>query len=178
MSKSNYRRCVHLGVTGFDKPTCFPSAIDKLLPGQRIEPDLYRDYGRLMRRYSRIPERQRNPALKKMYALIAEQIDAEELLYRRVRTAEEFKDVVHDSHRAGMEVIIEEKRSKEESHAMGLEIVDRRRGHYRLASNNIPVSLRGVITLDYLFPELIQPDEPPRVMYPWNDTNLTLIPAA
>lgn len=49
MSKSNYRRCVRLGVTGRNTETCFPGAVDQLLPGCRVSPEYYKWYGKMMK---------------------------------------------------------------------------------------------------------------------------------
>ncbi len=127
--------------------------------------------------YLKLQKRQRNPFLKHLYEGLKDQINADELIFKRVRIAEELRDVVRDALREDYKIVLDLAETPDVVHSVGLETVDRRRGHYSLTSTHVQHHLRGVVTLGYVFPYLEQSSEPPRILYPFNDTNLTLIAA-
>lgn len=176
MSKSNYRRCVGLGVTGKDTSTCFPASIDKLLPNCRVSPEYYRHYETVMRKFDSLPSRQKNPELKKLYGELQDCLDSDELQFERVSVLDELRDVVRYALKEKLGVVIDIDFG-EDAHSLGLEVVNRKLGHFVLQSTHVPHALRGVVTLGYIFPNIAQPDEPHRVRYPFNDANVTLVPA-
>lgn len=176
MSKSNYRRCVGLGVTGQETSTCFPASIDKIIPHCRVEADYYRHYDKVMRGFNRLPARQKNPTLNNLYKDLQDCIDSDELVFEKVVDLDQLRDVVRLAMREKIGVVIDI-RHGEDVHSLGLESVNRKLGHFILNSTHVPHTLRGVVTLGYVFPHIVQLDEPYRVRYPFNDANVTLIAA-
>lgn len=176
MSKTNYRRCVGLGVTGKNTSTCFPASIDKIIPHIKVEPDYYLHYEQVMKKYDKLQPRQQNPTLKLLYSELADCIDADELIFKRVECLDELRDLVRLALKEKMGFIIDTTLGND-AHSLGLEVVNRKLGHFVLNSTHVPHELRGVVTLGYLFPHIAQPKEPHRVRYPFADANVTLIAA-
>lgn len=174
MSKSNYRRCVGLGVTGQETNTCFPASVDKIIPHCRVEPDYYRHYDLVMRKFDRLPARQKNPTLNNLYKDFKQCIDSDELIFEKVTEIDHLREVVRNALKEKMGIVIDVNH-QEEIHSLGLESVDRKLGHFVLNSTHVPHLLRGVVTLGYVFPFIVQRDEPYRVRYPFNDANVTLV---
>ena len=177
MSKTNYWRCVQLGVTGKNTSTCFPAAIDKLLPHRRVTPDYYEHYDTAMQDLSSLPKRQWNPLFAGLFRELEDLLDADPFSYVRVRSRLELIELVRTSLREEKIVILDLTVDEKTTHGVGAELVDARRGWYRLQSTNIPPVLRGLVTMGYVFDELHQSHEPPRIRYPFNDTNVTIIAA-
>lgn len=176
MSKSNYRRCVGLGVTGKNTSTCFPASVDKILPQCKVDAEYYRHYDLAMQRYEKLPSRRQNPALKELYSDLRECIGSDELIFRRVEVLEELRDVVRAALRDRIGITVDTTFG-DETHSLGLEVINRKLGHFVLVSTHVPHQLRGIVTLGYLFPHISQPEEPHRVRYPFTDANVTLIAA-
>lgn len=176
MSKSNYRRCVGLGVTGSKTNTCFPASIDKILAHCRVSPDYYWHYEQTMREYNNIAPRQKNPILNNLYNELADCLQADELIFKRIEVVEELREVVRYALKEKLGIIIDTTFG-EDAHSLGLEVVDRKLGHFVLNSTHVPHALRGVVTLGYVFPHIAQPNEPYRLRYPFNNANVTLIAA-
>jgi hypothetical protein len=177
MSKSNYRRCVRAGVTGRQTETCFPASIDKLLPGHRVDPEVYVAYAALMARFTALSESRRREAIHKMYYQLSDHLGIIDFEYRRARSIDALKEVVHSSLKNGYQVILHVDGDEISNHAVGLEAINRRRGQFHLVSNRVPPGLRGVITLDEIFPRLDEGGA--RVpYYPFVGSNVTLVPAA
>lgn len=174
MSKSNYRRCVGLGVTGSKTNTCFPASIDKILPQCRVSPDYYRHYEQIMRQYDSLPERQKNPTLKRLYSDLEDSLGSDELIFRRVEVLEDLRDLVRYALNEKLGIIIDTNIGKD-AHSLGLEVVNRKLGHFVLNSTHVPHSLRGIVTLGYLHPHISQPSEPHRIRYPFSDANVTIV---
>lgn len=174
MSKSNYRRCVGLGVTGRNTSTCFPAAVDKIFPHKRVDADYYKHYDNFMLQYDKLPSRQKNPALKKLYSELRDCIDADEFTYERVTTLDELRDVVRYAMREKLGVVIDIEHGTD-AHSLSLEVVSRKLGHFVLNSTHVPYKLQGIVTLGYLFPLIVQPKDPHSVRYPFSNANVTLI---
>ncbi len=178
MSKSNYRRCVTLGVTGRHTSTCYPAAIDKLLPGQRIDPEYYAYYHKHMSFISDQPDAKQLGLFHNLYTELQQQINADRPLFLRVTTAQELRAVVRSAVRSEMKVVLDIDSTKETVHSLGLHAINARYGHYFLTSNHTPFPLQGVVTLGYVFPFLAQPEEPVHENFMFNNANVTLIPSA
>ena len=174
MSKSNYRRCVGLGVTGSKTNTCFPASIDKILPQCRVSPEYYLHYEQIMRNYDDIASRQKNPTLKRLYADLEYCLDSDELIFKKIETIQGLRELVRYALRDKLGVIIDTNIGKD-AHSLGLEVVNRKLGHFVLNSTHVPHALRGVVTLSHVFPHIAQPEEEYRIRYPFNDANITLV---
>jgi len=174
MSKSNYRRCVGLGVTGQDTSTCFPASIDKIIPHCRVEPEYYRHYDMVMRKFDKLPPRQKNPTLNNLYKDLKACIDSDDLVFEKVTEVDYLRDIVRLALKEKMGIVLDVDHGGE-IHSLGLESINRKLGHFILNSTHVPHVLRGVVTLGYIFPHMVQRDEPYRIRYPFNDANVTLI---
>lgn len=176
MSKSNYRRCVGLGVTGKNTSTCFPASIDKIIPHIQVPPDYYLHYEQVMRTYNQTPDRQKNPILKKLYDELGDSLDADDFIFLRVKVADQLREIVGNAMRSKLGIVIDVNHGGE-THSLGLELVNRKLGHFVLNSTHVPKDLWGPLTVNKIYKHMAQPDEPYRVRYPFNDANITLIGA-
>lgn len=176
MSKSNYRRCVGLGVTGKNTSTCFPASVDKIFSHLRIDPDYYSHYDNVMKNYEKLPSRKQNPTLKHLYEDMQNCIGSDELIFIRINYLDELREIVRTAMKEKLGIIVDTTIG-EDAHSLGLEVVNRKLGHFVLNSTHVPHDLRGVVTLGYIFPHIAQPKEPHRVKYPFTDANVTLIGA-
>lgn len=129
-----------------------------------------------MKGFDKLPNRQKNPVLNNLYKDLQESIDSDELIFHRIVDLEQLREVVKSAMRDRLGIVIDVKHG-EDTHSLGLESVNRKLGHFTLSSTHVPHSLRGVVTLGYVFPHIVQLDEPYRVRYPFNNANVTIVPA-
>lgn len=176
MSKTNYRRCVGLGVTGRNTETCFPAAIDQLMSNCRVSPDYYEWYSRAMKLVFALNKREVNPFLKDLYSDLEDEIDGE-LRYEVADSPQNLRKFARAALRAGGAIVVDlaHVESKNVTHAVGLEPVDPQCAKYRLRSTNIPYPLRGVVSNERIFSFMHKPRGAQGLWYPFDNANVTLI---
>ena len=186
MSLSSYRRNVRRGVTGADKPTCYPSSLEKISPRHKLSPETYIEYQRFIRRWETLQgheKRQINPTYKKLIGQMAwelGEVEFDQVVFERADTYRAFSSVVRTLLRHEYRVSVDIQVAgygKDFSHPVGLIPVDDD-GGLRVVSNWIPRDLHGVITLREIYETVDHCNDPPRILYPFNDANITALPPA
>ncbi len=165
-----------MGVTGRNVGNCFVAGIDRLLPGQKVDPDFYTHYLTEVERISAVRKGRRNPHFLRLYDELQDQVGGEPFLYARLTSAEQLHAAALDADLNGYELVLDMDFAKDVVHSLGLHVIDKRRAHYRLSSTHTPPALRGVVTLDYVYPFLAQPPDPPSDVFPFNDANVAYVP--
>lgn len=183
MSISSYRRNVSLGVTGKFTETCYPAALEQLSPRNRFEPTMYRKYARFAKWYENLEgqgKRQGNPAYKDMLSEMAwslGEVEFDDIEFERADTYRDFSRIVRTMLRHDYRVAIDVRIvdcPPPDYHAIG--IVSVGDDYYRGVSTWMPQPLRGYFDLRQAFETIYMHDDPPRVLYPFNDANITALP--
>lgn len=182
MSISSYRRNVRAGVTGRNKPTCFPSAFEQISPNHELSTVDYNRYTRKIGTVDKLykkgghSKRQINPIIKKLFSATVEPLgcDYDDIEFRRVKNAYNLRRLVasalNQECRVGVDIDI---RLRDDTHTVGLrELEDKK---FELMSNQVPFGLK-VASLDEIFAFMYQPTDPHSTRYPFADANVVILP--
>ncbi|MBI3624243.1 hypothetical protein HY218_01275 [Candidatus Saccharibacteria bacterium] len=167
MSRTSYRHNVALGVTGRNTSTCLAAVFEILSPEGRLQPKTYRTYERyigLERKLQGQARRLSNPMMKEMYRMVVDELEDrsfDDLDFRDVRSERDFLRQVTKSVLDDCRVILDlgEKGDKE-THAVGILPSDTGIDRYRLTSTWVPYCLRGLVTLEQVYPFLAHSPDP------------------
>lgn len=182
MSIASYRRNVARGVTGPRKPTCYPAAIEQILPNHALRPDTYVYYKDFAEWIAQYGPKQRETFLEEceeaydyLFANLGG-LSCKDVDFRRANSVLGFKRIVNQLLRDGFDVVVDVAMGHE-PHAVGLVPLPEE-GYFYLASTHLPKTLQGVVTLDHIGQRLHYPVDRHFDAYPFNDANITAIPAA
>lgn len=185
MSMSSYRRNARLGVTGPKTNTCFPAAFDKISPYYGIAAETYRGYKKFMRQYDLLEGQERrkiNPTYKEFIDRFAWELGGytyNDVIFERAETYREFSNTVRKlmrhEYRVAVDVLIDG--YEDMLHPVGLIPLNDEKS-YRAVSNWIPPCLYGAIALHEVWETTGIPNEPYRMRYPFNNSNITALPPA
>lgn len=184
MSIPSYRRNVRRGVTGERTDTCYLAALEQISPYDSLEPSTYRKYQRFIRFWDKTSgqeKRKINPLFKDLISQVAwelGEVEFDEIEFERVETYRQFSNTVRALLRHDFRVAVDihlDEYGKDSAHPVGLIPLDDD-GHFRAVSTWKPCSLYGAVTLRDIYAQIDIHNEPPRILYPFNDTNITALP--
>lgn len=156
MSITSYELNVSRRVTGKNKPTCFPAALEQISPFYEYDPDIYRDYSSFINWYCSMSLKKREKHVDELTEMYDELflplggLSSEDALFRRASTPVGWMRIVRKllTEDYGVVADIRYGPNRYESHAVGiLPVPDAGPERVTLVSTHIPTKLQGVVGL-------------------------------
>ncbi len=183
MSIASYKANERRRVTGPFMPTCFPASLEQVSPDHRLPPRTYQNWLDFLDWYESLSKKEKERAVPEQGEAMEDMFRSlggfccEDVVFKRANTPlgciRIINRLIEEEYRVVID--IDYRRREDYYHSVGLVPIER--GYVTLVSNQIPRGLEGVIPLGKVARRLAMDPEPCVAAYPYNNANITALPA-